>query len=107
MNSVFWRYSILLRLKVMHRKTIKVSKKERNLSFCTLYGVWGYDFHKKFQILEKSFILFYFIKIFMLLLLLHKPLKAVGTFRANIVPTFVSKVTKNLCSGCFFSSDKF
>ena len=28
--------------------------KERNLSICTLYGVWGDDFHKKFQILEKK-----------------------------------------------------
>ena len=36
--------------------------KERNLSFCTLYGVWGDDFNKIFQILEKKiFILFYFI----------------------------------------------
>ena len=35
---------------------------EQNLSFCTLYGVWGDDFHKKFQILEKKkfhFVLFH------------------------------------------------
>ena len=35
--------------------------KERNISFCNLNGVWGDDFHKKFQILEKNFILFYYI----------------------------------------------
>ena len=29
--------------------------KEGILSFCTLYGVWGDDFHKKFQILEFFF----------------------------------------------------
>ena len=51
--------------------------KERNLLFCTLYGVWGDDFHqKKIQILEKkNFILFHFIYyfyVFFLLLLLHK-----------------------------------
>ena len=33
--------------------------KERNLSFCTLHGVWGgVIFKNKFQILEKKF---YFI----------------------------------------------
>ena len=38
-----------------------VCYKERNLSFCTLYGVWGDDFHKKFHILEKKifFVLFH------------------------------------------------
>ena len=42
-----------------------VCYKERNLSFCFLYGVWGDDFHKKFQIFEeKIFILFYFIEFF-------------------------------------------
>ena len=61
-----------------------MSYKERKLSFCTLYGAWGDDFHKKFQILEKKN-LFYFIShyVVMLLLLLHKPSKAVGTFRAS------------------------
>ena len=48
--------------------------KERNLSFCTLYEVWGDDFHIKFQIFEKKiFILFYFIDFFYVLLLLNKP----------------------------------
>ena len=44
-----------------------VCYKERNLSFCTLYGVWGDDFHKNFQILEKKidFVLFHwFFKCF-------------------------------------------
>ena len=39
-----------------------VCYKERNLSFCTLCGVWGDDFHKKFQILEEQsfhFVLFH------------------------------------------------
>ena len=36
---------------------------EQNLSFCTLYGMWGDDFHKKFQILEIFFsFLLHFIK---------------------------------------------
>ena len=35
--------------------------KERNLTFCTLNGVWGDDFHKKFQIQKKK--LFYFISL--------------------------------------------
>ena len=34
-------------------------------SFCTLYGVWGEDFHKKFWFLEENnFILFHYIDIF-------------------------------------------
>ena len=50
-----------------------VCYKEQNLSFCTLYGVWGDDFHKKFQILEKKiFILFFLTFNFLILLLLHK-----------------------------------
>ena len=49
--------------------------KERNLSFCILYGVWGYDFHKKFQILEKKFHFILLHLIFLMLLLLHKTLK--------------------------------
>ena len=37
------------------------------------YGVWGDDFHKKFQILE-FFFSFCFISVkFLMLLLLHKP----------------------------------
>ena len=44
------------------------------LLYCTLYGVWGDDFHKKFQNLEKkNFILFFFSLNFFMLLLLHKP----------------------------------
>ena len=44
--------------------------------FCTLYGVWGDDFHKKFQILEEKKFSFYFITFnFLMLLLLHKTLK--------------------------------
>ena len=44
----------------------------------------GDDFHKKFQILEKKKVHFFLSHLifFMLLLLLHKPSKAVGTFRA-------------------------
>ena len=50
--------------------------KERNLYFCTVNGVWGDDFHKKFQILEKKKFSFYFITInFLMLLLHHKTLK--------------------------------
>ena len=40
--------------------------KEQKLCFCTLYGVWGDDFQKKLQILEKK-ISFYFVKIFCML----------------------------------------
>ena len=32
---------------------------------------------------------------------------ALNTWKTVIVPTFDTKVTKNLCSGVFFSSDKF
>ena len=41
---------------------------DRNVFFCTLDGLWGDNFIKKFQILEKkrSFIFF-------MLLLFHKP----------------------------------
>ena len=39
----------------------------RNLSFCTLYGVWVDNFHKKFRILEKkvsfNFITFNFFRV--------------------------------------------
>ena len=42
--------------------------------FCTLYGVWGDDFHKKFQVLE-FFFAFYFVTFnFLILLLLHETL---------------------------------
>ena len=38
--------------------------------------MWGDDFHKKFQILEKNFFSFYFNTInFLMILLLHKTLK--------------------------------
>ena len=41
--------------------------KERNLLFCTLYGVWGDDFHqKKIQILEEK--KFHFISFHLLFL---------------------------------------
>ena len=51
-----------------------VCYKERNLSLCTLYGVWGDDFHKKFQNLEEKKFSFYFFSLnFLMLLLLHKP----------------------------------
>ena len=45
---------------------------ERNLSFYTLYGVWGDDFHKSLQILEKNFIIFFLTFNFLMLFLLHK-----------------------------------
>ena len=49
--------------------------KERNLSFSTLYDVWGDDFRKNFQFLEKrNFILLYKLN-FLVLLQLHKTLK--------------------------------
>ena len=40
--------------------------KERNLSFCTLNGVWGDDFYFKKILIQKkkNFILFYFIEFF-------------------------------------------
>ena len=50
----------------------------------SLYGVWGYGFHKKFQILEKKYSFFFIsFNCLMFLLLLHKLSKAVGTFRAS------------------------
>ena len=55
---------------------------EQNLSFCTLNGVWGDDFHKVNLKLEKEFILFLLYLIF-LLLLFHIPQKAVETFMAS------------------------
>ena len=45
---------------------------ERNLSLYTLYGVWGDDFHKSLQILEKNFIIFFLTFNFLMLFLLHK-----------------------------------
>ena len=51
-----------------------IGYKELNLSFCTLNGVWGDDFHKKFQISRKIFFLNFITFNFLMLLLLHKTL---------------------------------
>ena len=40
--------------------------KEQNLSFCTLYGVWGDNFQKKIQILEKKNFPFILLNLFFL-----------------------------------------
>ena len=39
----------------------KTGIEPRNLSFCTLYGVWGDDFHEKLQTSKKNSFYFYYI----------------------------------------------
>ena len=75
--------------------------------FCTLNGVWGDDFHKKFQILEFfSSIRFNEFNFLMLSLSVNpkKQSEHSGLRRDTsslVVLTFDTKVTKYFCSGGF------
>ena len=53
--------AILANLGQLTRDIFRAINIRRNLFYCKLYGVWGDDFQRKFQILEKEKCSFHFI----------------------------------------------